>query len=131
LTIFYGQLIFRQDFNWPQHQTLESMTSHPQLPLKILIFITTAAIVPIVEEMLFRGLFQTMIRSFLDKAWVAIILSSALFAIVHQNKEHWPALFVLAMCLGYSYEKSGSLLRPIFIHSLFNAASIILVLCAA
>ena len=131
LTIFYGQLIFRQDFNWPQHQTLESMTSHPQLPLKILIFITTAAIVPIVEEMLFRGLFQTMVRSFLDRAWVAIILSSALFAIVHQNKEHWPALFVLSMCLGYSYEKSGSLLRPIFIHSIFNAASIIFVLCAA
>jgi membrane protease YdiL (CAAX protease family) len=128
LTIFYGQLIFRQNFQWPQHETLESITSHSQLSLRILILITTAAIVPIVEEMLFRGLFQTMIRSFLDKAWVTIILSSALFAIVHQDKQHWPALFVLSMCLGYSYEKSGSLFRPIFIHSIFNAASIVFVL---
>jgi len=128
LTIFYGQLIFRQNFHWPQHETLESITSHPQLPLKILILITAAAIVPVVEEMLFRGLFQTMIRSFSGRPWLAILLSSALFAVVHQHGPHWPALFVLAVCLGYSYEKSGSLFRPILIHSIFNTASIIFVL---
>jgi len=58
-------------------------------------------------------------------AWLAILISSGLFTIIHTNPGHWPALFVLAICLGYAYEKSGSLFRPIFIHSLFNAASII------
>jgi membrane protease YdiL (CAAX protease family) len=53
--------------------------------------------------------------------WLSIAASAALFAIAHANTGHWPALFILGVCLGYAYEKSGSLLRPIFIHSLFNA----------
>jgi membrane protease YdiL (CAAX protease family) len=34
----------------------------------------------------------------------------------------------LALYLGYAYEKSGSLLRPIFVHAMFNAMSVITVL---
>ena len=44
---------------------------------------------------------------------------------VHQNAEHWPVLFVLAVGMGYAYEKSGSLWRPIFIHALFNSIPIL------
>jgi membrane protease YdiL (CAAX protease family) len=51
-----------------------------------------------------------------------------MFAVMHADAGHWPALLALSMSMGYSYEKSGSLFRPIFIHSLFNAASIIAVL---
>ena len=39
--------------------------------------------------------------------------------------------FSLSIGIGYSYEKSGSLFRPIFIHALFNATSIIATLLAA
>ena len=95
-------------------------------------------VAPILEEMLFRGLFQTTIRSFLEipnprfhirnAAWPAIVISSVLFAMVHADTAHWPALFVLSLSLGYAYEKSGSLFRPIFIHSFFNAATIAAVL---
>ena len=34
------------------------------------------------------------------------------------------ALFMLAMGLGYTYEKSGSLLQPIFMHALFNGVTV-------
>jgi len=37
---------------------------------------------------------------------------------------HWPSLFILALGLGYAYERSGSLLRSIFMHALFNAINI-------
>jgi membrane protease YdiL (CAAX protease family) len=60
--------------------------------------------------------------------WVAIVFSSALFAMVHAEPAHWPALFLLGICLGYAYEKSGSLLRPIFIHAIFNGVTILFVL---
>lgn len=125
LTIYFGKLIFGPNFEVQQHQELESITEHSQLSLRVLIIVTAVVVVPAFEEMLFRGLFQTMFRSFTKRMWLSILLSSGLFATVHSNTGHWPALFVLAMCMGYSYEKSGSLFRPIFIHSLFNAASII------
>jgi membrane protease YdiL (CAAX protease family) len=131
LTISFGKLIYSQEYQIQQHQELELIMEHSQLPLRILIAIVAVVIAPVLEEMLFRGLVQTMIRSFLairNGAWLAILISSGLFAIVHANPGHWPALFVLGVCLGYSYEKSGSLFRPMFIHSLFNAASIIAVL---
>ncbi len=124
LTTLLGKLIRGQDFEMQQHQELELITAHPQLPLRILIIVLAVVIAPVLEEMLFRGLFQSMLRSVAKNAWTAIILISALFALLHPWT-HWPALFALSMCLGYAYEKSGSLLRPIFIHSLFNAITII------
>lgn len=148
LTIFVGQFIWGPQFHLPQHEELELIAAYPQLPVRVLIIITTIVVMPVFEEMLFRGMFQTMIRTILSKpwpvrnelrnrsrpswisngAWPAIGISSAIFATVHANAGHWPAIFALAVCLGYSYEKSGSLLRPIFIHCLFNASSVIAVL---
>ncbi len=131
LTMFFGELIWGQEYQMQQHQQLKLVTEYSQLPLRILIVIAAVVAAPVVEEMLFRGLFQSTIRSFFEirnGAWPAILISSGLFTIIHANTGHWPALFVLGICLGYAYEKSGSLFRPIFIHSLFNAASIIAVL---
>jgi membrane protease YdiL (CAAX protease family) len=125
LTIHLGKLILGPDFEIQPHEELELIIAYSQLPVRVLIIVTAVAIVPAFEEMLFRGLFQTMLRSILLKPWPSIAISSVLFALVHANAGHWPALFVLSLCMGYSYEKSGSLLRPIFIHSLFNATSIV------
>jgi len=124
LTILGGQFIYGTDFKMPQHEELEVITIYPQISLRVLIIITTVFVVPAFEEMLFRGLFQTLIRSIFVSPWRSVTISSVIFVIAHPTIAHWPALFVLSMCLGYSYEKSGSLFRPIFIHSLFNGLSI-------
>jgi len=143
LTMFFGEHIWGREYQMQQHQQIKLITEYPQLPLRIMIFVVAVVIASLFEEMVFRGLFQTTIRSYLvarpswpcfhglearatsGKAWLAIAISSGLFTAIHANTGHWPALFVLGVCLGYAYEKSGSLIRPIFIHSLFNAASII------
>jgi membrane protease YdiL (CAAX protease family) len=129
LMLYIGRFIWGQDLQMPKHEQLNSITAYPQLPLRITIVITTVIIAPVFEEMLFRGLFQTMLRSFLQKPWLSILISSALFASIHQMV-HWPALFILSICLGYAYEKSGSLFRPIFIHALFNGITIAATLSA-
>jgi membrane protease YdiL (CAAX protease family) len=125
LTTLAGKLVWGQEFQIQQHEELELITAHSQLAVRVLIIVATVAIVPAFEEMLFRGLFQTMLRSILLKPWASIAISSGMFAMIHANAGHWPALFVLSACMGYAYEKSGSLFRPIFIHSLFNASSVI------
>jgi membrane protease YdiL (CAAX protease family) len=113
-----------QDFEVPQHEALQVITQSGSVPLQVLMIVLAVAIAPMVEEMLFRGLFQTMIRSYFGRPWLAIAITSILFAFIHKDPEHWPALFVLALGLGYSYEKSGSLLRAIFMHAMFNGITI-------
>ncbi|MHC4619404.1 MAG: lysostaphin resistance A-like protein [Planctomycetota bacterium] len=137
LTILVGKLISGPGFEMQKHQELEMIEAYSQMQVKIMVVLTAVVVVPVFEEMLFRGLFQTTMRSYLTgfaplqglrkngfMPWLSIVLSSLLFAAVHANAGHWPALFVLAVCMGYAYEKSGSLLRPIFIHSFFNAVNI-------
>ena len=133
-----GELFYGPEYQIPQHEQLELITVYSQWQLRILIFIVTVVIAPIIEEMIFRGLFQTVIRSLLETRysklkgryhpWLAIFISSGLFSMVHGNVPHWPALFLLGACMGYAYEKSGSLFRPIFIHAFFNAITVIFVL---
>jgi membrane protease YdiL (CAAX protease family) len=146
LTAYFGELVWGGEYQIQQHQQLKLITEHSELPPRILIIFVATIIAPLLEEMLFRGLFQTAIRSYLavfrsmlvpqnapnaeraketHGAWPAIVISSLLFTMTHADAGHWPALFVLGICMGYSYEKSGSLFRPIFIHSIFNTISII------
>jgi membrane protease YdiL (CAAX protease family) len=128
-TSYIGNLFTDGQYQLKPHQELELISEFPLLHLQILIFVVTVIVVPMLEEMLFRGLLQTTIRSFLrikQSAWVAIIATSVFFVSMHIDMSHWPALFILSMALGYSYEKSNSLFRPIFIHALFNATSVIM-----
>jgi len=124
VTTVIGQLLKGPDFEMPKHQTLETVTEYTGVSLQILLAFVAVVVAPLIEETIFRGLFQTTIRSYLGRPWLAIIVTSALFASVHENLTHWPALFVLALGMGYSYEKSGSLWRPIFMHAIFNGMSI-------
>jgi membrane protease YdiL (CAAX protease family) len=54
--------------------------------------------------------------------WMAIIMTSIAFAIVHP---WWttPPIFFLSVCLGYAYERWKNLWIPIVMHALFNALS--------
>jgi membrane protease YdiL (CAAX protease family) len=52
-------------------------------------------------------------------SWAAILLTSALFAMVHPMWM-WPPIFVLSLGLGYVYERTGNLWANVTIHSLFN-----------
>ena len=138
VTMLIGKLIFGPEYEISQHEQLEMISAYSQWQIRVLVFIIAVVIAPVLEEMIFRGLFQTVIRSLLETrssglegrnyAWIAIFISSGLFSIVHGNVPHWPALFLLGICLGYAYEKSGSLFRPIFIHAFFNAVTVLFVL---
>jgi membrane protease YdiL (CAAX protease family) len=52
-------------------------------------------------------------------SWVAIVLTSAMFAGVHTPWQ-MPAIFALSLCLGFAYERTNNLWVPVTIHALFN-----------
>lgn len=128
VTIIVGKFFFGPDFQIEAHQQLQLITEYHQPFLVVLVFLVTVIAAPLLEEMLFRGMLQTAIRSHLIRPWPSILITSVVFTVVHPNFAHWPALFVLGTTLGYAYEKTGSLFRPIFIHMLFNGLAVISVL---
>jgi hypothetical protein len=56
------------------------------------------------------------------QTWAAIVVTSAIFASVHPAWSQ-PVIFVLALCLGYAYERTANLWVPITIHAGFNTLS--------
>ena len=131
LTMFFAKIIKGQNYQIQPHEELVTISENPVLWARIAIAVMAVIVTPFLEEFLFRGLLQTTFRSVLRTKyapWIAIFITSILFAMMHAIPTHWPTLFVLGVCLGYSYEKSGSLFRPIFIHAIFNATSVIGVL---
>ena len=121
--MYIGSYFGGDDFQMQQNVGLEVILKYDNIGLRIFMIVFAAGITPVFEELLFRGLFQTMLRSFNVSAWRSIFLTSIVFSALHPST-HFPALLVLSVCMGYSYEKSGSLLRAIIIHFLFNSVSI-------
>ncbi len=112
----------------PKHPLLDFADTAGTPWVIVLIFFLAVVIAPLLEELLFRGFVQTKLSENLQSRWGAIVLTSIFFAIVHGGTlwMHWPALFMFSLALGYVYEKSGSLLQPLFLHSLFNFANLVL-----
>jgi len=125
LTTIIGKLILGDKFKMPQHEELKQIIAYSQWQVRALIVFTAVVVVPFVEELIFRGMIQTALRSYIAKPWPAILVTSLVFIVFHANPEHWLALFALSLCLGYTYEKSGSLFRSVFVHALFNAMSVL------
>ena len=77
------------------------------------------------EEIMMRRVILKEMQRATKSMWWGIIISSALFAIVHIN----PVQVVFAMpagiILGWLYCKTGSLLVPICVHILNNSAAFI------
>lgn len=75
---------------------------------------------PILEEMLFRGALQGYLQAICGKTWVAIVISSLVFGVVHMNPAQMPFAFLLGILFGWLYYRTGSLLPGIVGHVLNN-----------
>lgn len=99
--------------------------------VKILAVISIGILAPISEEIVFRGLvYRTLkgiafFRGTLNAVFAASV-SSLLFSAIHANAFVFLPLFIMGMILAASYEKSGSIVVPMLVHSLFNFSNIFL-----
>ena len=79
---------------------------------------TKAVLIPIVEELLFRGiLFGSFASSFSYK--LAIPLSAAIFALVHYTVS-WPMVFLIGTMLAWIYWRTDNLAATMVIHCTVN-----------
>ncbi len=89
----------------------DMITSNPL----IVTIICAGILIPIVEEILFRGLIFNRIKH--QYNFVAgLLISSLLFGIYHGNIVQGIYATILGIFLGFAYHKTKSILIPIFIH---------------
>jgi len=86
------------------------------------IIIYAVILIPVLEELLFRGLF---LDSFLKiySPVKAIIYSSVLFSIIHINPMQTLSAFLGGLIIGWLYYKTASLLPCILFHSIINSSN--------
>jgi membrane protease YdiL (CAAX protease family) len=89
----------------------------------VLIVAFAIAVAPVFEEFFFRGFAYPALKQRWG-TWRALVIVSAAFAAIHLHLPSLGPLFVLAVGLGLAYELTGSLLAPITMHALFNAANV-------
>jgi membrane protease YdiL (CAAX protease family) len=82
-------------------------------------------IVPVAEELFFRGVLYRWMRQSLSM-WPSIFISSLIFGLLHGNVAVAGATFVMGIILAWFYERSGSLWAPITIHIINNASKLVL-----
>ena len=93
-------------------------------------FLSVAIIVPISEELYFRGLLHRLFQPHL-KFWPRVLLSSTLFALAHFDSIGVVvSSFVIGIVIAVAYEKSKSLWLPIAIHMTTNGIAIVLLFIA-
>lgn len=99
------------------------MGEYPQGLFGFLLTVIAIAVVPpLVEEFACRGLILGSLRKFGDG--FSIVVSAAVFGIMHGNFQQIPFAFLVGLALGYITVKSGSLWVAVAVHAFNNFLSI-------
>ncbi|MDD4081133.1 MAG: CPBP family intramembrane metalloprotease [Eubacteriales bacterium] len=104
----------------------EGMALVPQSPGQLVAAALCATVIPAAsEELLFRGLIQGILSArFSNK--VAILVSAALFALLHRSVLAFPQILAIGLVLGILRARSGGLMLPIIFHAFYNFAVLVL-----
>lgn len=114
------------------HQTLGLLQSQPEMNRWVFLVILAVVIgAPVIEEIVYRGTIQALIRSSTISPWPSILITATIFSLVHYRvtiPAALPGLFILGLGLGIAYDYTGRIITPIIMHLLFNLANIIMAL---
>ena len=92
-------------------------------------FLLPVLLYPVVEEIVFRGLIQELVRDYISRlslgpVTMANLLTSLLFAGLHfiYHAPLWAALvFFPSLVFGFFKDRTDGLLAPIILHVFYNA----------
>jgi membrane protease YdiL (CAAX protease family) len=86
--------------------------------------VALTVIVPLAEEILFRGIVQHVFHYWMTPAR-AVVLGAACFAAAHLSPWLMPTVFLLGLLFGYLYAATENLTYPIAAHAVYNLTSLI------
>lgn len=93
----------------------------------VCVFLGVVIVAPIAEESIFRGFVQKTLESRGDVT-KAVLITSAIFSLIHLQHYWLVQLLVLSVVLGYLAWRTGSIIPGILIHAFNNCWSLILMI---
>ena len=114
------------------HSTLEQMVQGTRDGWWWLMGLSAVVLAPILEEGLYRGFVQQALRRAGLGPWAAVLLTSAVFTLMHVGSvpegaraASLTSLAVLSCCFGWLAERTGSLVAPVAAHVAFNLGNLV------
>ncbi|MEQ8842617.1 MAG: type II CAAX endopeptidase family protein [Acidimicrobiales bacterium] len=87
-----------------------------------------STLVPLVEELLFRGLFWSALEKRGINNIVTLLITSAGFAAFHFEPSRFPILFAIGLAFGVGRLVTGRIAASILAHALVNAVSMVAII---
>jgi membrane protease YdiL (CAAX protease family) len=103
-----------------------ALTHYGVLPTILVVCVA----VPIVEEIVFRGVFLQSAAARIG-FWTAAVAQAATFAALHESLGVMPTIFALAMVAAWLARRSGGLLAPMMLHGTNNIVFVLAMRSAA
>ena len=111
------------------HPTLRKLVNTPEDPWVVALVAAAVLLAPIAEEIVYRVFVQGALIKWFKSPWVAIMITSVGFALIHRvgDTVPWhalPMLMGLGIATGVAYERTKRVGVPIAMHMGFNAFNV-------
>lgn len=120
-------LMSRFGFSTDEQAMVELFRNASSPALLVALMILAVVVAPLTEEVVFRAFLFRFLRLHFPR-WLALTVSSAIFALLHGNLVAFVPLFAVGLFFALAYERTGRLAVPVIAHALFNLHTILLVL---
>ncbi len=113
------------------HSTLELLEENRHDPRAWALAGLAIFAAPLMEEIVYRGFLQSGASRLFRRGWIAVLVSSVVFAGLHVSVAPWyavAAVAVFGVCLGVAFERTRDLGTSLAMHVLYNAANVTLLL---
>ncbi len=131
--VLQSQLVSRLELEFSEQEAVrlirERAGADALLEVGLLVFLGVA-VVPLAEELVFRGLLYLPLRRRLGGIAAALAVS-AVFAAIHLHPAGLGHLFILALMFTWLMEATGTIIAPILAHGAHNACMIAVILAGS
>jgi uncharacterized protein len=122
LAFFAGQALAVWLYSLDGSATFDQTTQLRQDAGLLAVLLLTLVAAPVGEEALFRGLLYPLLRRRVGII-ASVLVTTAVFAVMHGNPIQFAAALPLAVLLGLVYERTRALWPCVLVHLAFNVAA--------
>jgi hypothetical protein len=89
-------------------------------------YFVVGLLVPLAEELVFRGAILRSLLKWNSRPWVAILISAVLFSAAHMNPAQIPHTLLIGLLLGWLYYRTDSIVPGVVFHWINNTVAYVL-----